>query len=502
MKMKIVRLFNHRGSALLFTVIAITSIAVLGTGIYFMTSTSTFSGISANDQNRAYQLAVAGKEYALVKNFENTATLYPGGRDFTFDNGDMFRLVIEDDRIESTGIVKKGTPYEAKRTVKAKVTGFRSRADVTASDLTQSDGSNRQIAQSKEGLITTDAATGQITLGQIGDTYKSQFGAFWYKGGAAAGTCKDGRCEFGSGFRAFFVFKINASTSGADGFTFTAFNGDTATNDLYSVGGHHERGELLGYAGDSRLDSGGTTFLDYKSRQEAGFPTPLGSAKGRGIQPPKLAVEFDPYPNYCSCSSLCTNEKYCSSCTVCDSSSRCDGLSRNHMAYVYWGDNSEPPCWTTVGKNSFDDNKHGAGTEESTTDPQNSRSPISVGGMDASSYYNASSLSTSWLTSGYYAFRIEVIRKEEPAGNYKYTMKSWIKSCTDLTCATYDDTNNFANTKVKYDDTADPANLTRTFNLTEALHNKFETFFFGWTMAAGGATEEVKIARFRMNFQK
>ena len=53
----------------------------------------------------------------------------------------------------------------------------------------------------------------------------------------------------------------------------------------------------------------------YKSRQEAGFPTPLGSAKGRGIQPPKLAVEFDPYPNYCSCSSLCTNEKYCSSCT-------------------------------------------------------------------------------------------------------------------------------------------------------------------------------------------
>ena len=148
-------LLNHKGSALLFTVIAITAIAVLGTGIYFMTSTSTFSGISANDQNRAYQLAVAGKEYALVKNFENTATLYPGGRDFTFDNGDMFRLVIEDDRIESTGIVKKGTPYEAKRTVKAKVTGFRSRADVTASDLTQSDPKNRQIAESKEELITT-----------------------------------------------------------------------------------------------------------------------------------------------------------------------------------------------------------------------------------------------------------------------------------------------------------------------------------------------------------
>ena len=58
MKMKLMSLLNHKGSALLFTVIAITSIAVLGTGIYFMTTTSTFSGISANDQNRAYQLAV------------------------------------------------------------------------------------------------------------------------------------------------------------------------------------------------------------------------------------------------------------------------------------------------------------------------------------------------------------------------------------------------------------------------------------------------------------
>ena len=489
MKMKLMNLLNHKGSALLFTVIAITAIAVLGTGIYFMTSTSTFSGISANDQNRAYQLAVAGKEYALVKNFENTATLYPGGRDFTFDNGDMFRLVIEDDRIESTGIVKKGTPYEAKRTVKAKVTGFRSRADVTASDLTQSDPKNRQIAESKEELITTDAATGQITLGQIGPGWTQKFGAFWYKGGAAAGTCKDGRCEFGSGFRAFFVFKINASTSGADGFTFTAFNGDTATNDIYSLGGYLGRGELLGYSGDSYTASGATNFLDGNNRTADGCPSNLGCEAGRGIQPPKLAIEFDPYFNY-------------GSADVCATNSRRDGNEwpdpRNHAGYVFWGTNDNSTCSLKVGKNSFDDNRHMAGTD-SYADPRNSMRPSD--GAD-SSYYNAPSLLHNWLTNGYYAFRVEVTRKEETAGNYKYTMKSWIKSCTDLTCATYDDTNNFANTKVKYDDTADPANLTRTFNLTEALHNKFETFFFGWTMAAGGATEEVKIARFRMNFQK
>ena len=100
-----------------------TTISVLGTGIYFMTTTATFSGLDANDQNRAYQLAVAGRDYALAKNLPATA-----GRDFTFTNGDKFRLAISGDIITSTGIVKEGTPYEAKRTITITKTGFSTQA--------------------------------------------------------------------------------------------------------------------------------------------------------------------------------------------------------------------------------------------------------------------------------------------------------------------------------------------------------------------------------------
>ena len=77
---------NKKGTVLLYAVIAMTAISVLGTGIYFLTSTSTFSGLKANQQNRAYQLALAWKDYALVKNLGNTASLYPSGMDFTFKN--------------------------------------------------------------------------------------------------------------------------------------------------------------------------------------------------------------------------------------------------------------------------------------------------------------------------------------------------------------------------------------------------------------------------------
>jgi hypothetical protein len=38
--------FNQKGNIILFAVVAITAISVLGTGIYFMTTTATFSGLS------------------------------------------------------------------------------------------------------------------------------------------------------------------------------------------------------------------------------------------------------------------------------------------------------------------------------------------------------------------------------------------------------------------------------------------------------------------------
>ena len=488
-------LLNQRGNTLLFAVFAITAVAVLGTGIYFMTTTSTFSGLGANDRNRAYRLALAGKDYAVMNNLENTASTYPGGRDFTMSNGDKFRLDIKDDEITSMGIVKTGAPYEAKQTISITIPGFNRRADISFAKDIQA---FTKPVESKTGLITTDTVAGRVSLGKIttgGAAWENNFGALWYRGNAVQGDCTDGRCRFGAGFRAFFVFQINASLAGADGFTFTVFSGDAATNDAFSVGGDTDKGELMGYAGDSRLTTGG--YLDGITRTAAGCPTPLGCAAGRGIQPPKMAVEFDAKTN------KDLND-------VCVADSRRDGdeaPDRNHAGYVFWGDNTASACDGTIGANTYDDNRHNAGTD-SASDPRNSKRPSD--GVDPS-YYNADGTwPYNWLLSNaptnIYVFRVEVTRNntQNAGGNYEYTLKAWIKQCADADCTNYSDASIFANTKQNYEDPPnppDPPTLTRLISIVPALHQKFDTFFFGWTTATGSATQEILINRFRMNFR-
>jgi hypothetical protein len=107
-----------------------------------------------------------------------------------------------------------------------------------------------------------------------------------------------------------------------------------------------------------------------------------------------------------------------------------------------------------------------------------------------------------------YAVRVDVTRSATPnaTGNYDYTMNTWIKQCPvdDITCPAYDDTSTFANTKIGYGVAVpgDTATLSRTFSLSFAYHQNFDTFYFGWTAATGGATQNVMINRFRMNFLK
>jgi hypothetical protein len=107
-----------------------------------------------------------------------------------------------------------------------------------------------------------------------------------------------------------------------------------------------------------------------------------------------------------------------------------------------------------------------------------------------------------------YAVRVDVTRSATPnaTGNYDYTMNTWIKQCPvdDITCPAYDDTSTFANTKIGYGVAVpgDTATLSRTFSLSSAYHHNFDTFYFGWTAATGGATQNVMINRFRMNFLK
>jgi hypothetical protein len=482
---------NQKGSVLLYAVIAMTAISVLGTGIYFLTSTSTFSGLRANQQNRALQLALAGKDYALTRSLGNdTASKYPNG--FTFANGDKFRLVISGDTIASTGIVSENTPYEARRTITVTKAGFGSQAGISFTKDIASMGVIQPASAPSDFISKTDTA---LSLGKVGSAYQSQFGAVVYSGNAVQGNCLAGKCEFGTGFNAFFVFQF-ASGSTGDGFTFAFFNGNGKDinnnyNNSSSVGGYAGMGELLGYAGNSYV--GGSTYLDGQG--------------GRGIQPPKVAVEFDPYANSGTGS-------------VCGSDSRYDA-SRNHMALMFWGDNTGP-CGATVGKNTFDDNRHGAGIDPdpSGTNPMNAKSPIdpTLPTWSACNYFNGNTpcaggalgWPTNWLLNApdnVYAFRMEVTRNlTAVSGNYPYEIKAWIKQCGsgDLACSAYDDSSNFANPKVRYQDSnpADDPTLNRTIQLNEASHQAFNTLLFGWTIATGSATQNVNINRFKMNFLK
>jgi len=484
---------NQKGTVLLYAVIAMTAISVLGTGIYFLTSTSTFSGLRTNQQNRAYQLALAGKDYALTRTSlgNDVASKYPNG--FTFTNGDKFRLVISGDTITSTGIVNENTPYEARRTITVTQPGFGGFGPQAGGVSFTKDIAAMGVIQPTSAPADFISKTGSaLSLGKVGASYQSQFGAVVYSGNAAQGNCLAGKCEFGTGFNAFFVFQF-ASGSTGDGFTFAFFNGNGKDNNnnynnSSSVGGYAGTGELLGYAGNSYVS--GTYYLDGQG--------------GRGIQPPKVAVEFDSYANSGTGS-------------VCGSDSRYDA-SRNHMALIFWGDNTTF-CGSTVGKNTFDDNRHGAGTDGA-TDPRNAKSPLdpTLPLWSACNYFNgdtqctggALGWPTNWLLNApnnVYAFRMEVTRSlTAVGGNYSYQIKTWIKQCGsgDLTCSAYDDSSNFANPKVRYQDSnpADNPTLNRTIQLDEANHQAFNTLLFGWTTATGSATQNVNINRFKMNFLK
>ena len=470
---------NQKGTVLTFVVIGVGLIAALSAGALYLTSTASLSGLSASDQNQAYQLAKAGIEYALTNNLATAKT-------YTLNEG-KFRLTFSGDNIESTGIVKEGTPYETKRKIVVKQTGFGSRPDISfTKDIADFSTTIPQL-QSKEGLVTVNAL-GQIEMGQ-GET--KAFGGISYGGSSVQGNCINGICEFRGGFRAYFRFKVVKSPSATldpHGFVFTFFNG--SNNSSTAIGGDlggsslNDMPELLGYAGNSCLER------DYWS----GNCTSYLDGSGNGIRSPKFAIEFD------------SNQHTCGS-GPCHYSSRCDG-SRNHMAYVLWGDLST--CSNRENSPTYDDNRHGSGTAGSITIPQNA---VANDSSDTIDYFTG--LSTSWgeawlfSSSPTYAMRIEVSRTVEE-GKYFYGIRTWIKKCSgcdisDSNCCTaFPD---FDNVKIIYNDDdfhpTDHPNLNRKIELDESNHNLFEKFVLGWRFASGtGSPENVTLSSFGLYFVK
>ena len=479
------KFLNQKGNVLLFTVVAITVISVLGTGIYFMTTTSTFSGLGANRQNRAYQLAVAGRDYALAKNLTDT------GHYYTMTNGDKFYLVIAGDSITSTGIVNKDTPYEAKRTITVTKTGFGSQADVSfAKDIAAF---LPGIKQTQPGYVNIDQAAAQISLGQF---QHSQFGSVWYGGSATQGNCQNGKCDFVGGFRAYFIFKLEryippfGAPDIPHGFTFAFFNG--ADNSYMSAGGDITMPELLAYGGDSC--SSRDIFL--------GNCLSFLDAAGKGINAPKMAIEFDSRQQLCDLD-------FCNYGNRANSDSRCDE-TRNHMAYVFWGDNTTQ-CFNRENSLTYDDNRHGAG---GATDPVNA---ASTDASDTNDYYVGltpfGSADPNWLfsTPQVYAVRVEVTRASAINTNnkYFYTINTWIKRCNSdnisdpSSCSEITTYTDLINTKAAYNPITVPPTLKRTIELEPSFHAKFNQFLFGWTTAAGSQSgAKVTLGNFQMFFIK
>jgi outer membrane protein assembly factor BamB len=190
-------------------------------------------------------------------------------------------------------------------------------------------------------LIDADAIADSLDIGGGVTRTANQFGAAWYSGDYSMGgsnVCTAGKCEFGRGMRVFFLLDYSGD---GEGLAFSLLNG--ALNSTTSVGGDRDLPELMGYAGDSRLDSSGTSYLD---------------GSGTGLRAPKMAMEFDTRPNS-------TNFTYCSGAAASsfNPGTRNDPLDsgRDAVQYVFWGFDTSLDIACRGNKVSYDDNRHDSG---------------------------------------------------------------------------------------------------------------------------------------------
>jgi outer membrane protein assembly factor BamB len=209
------------------------------------------------------------------------------------------------------------------------------KADITAEDLVTS------LSQQESDTRFFEPNLIDFTLA-IGGGGINQFGSAFYSAmrniGGERDYCQLGACLFGLGVRTYFLVDF---TSQGDGLTFTLLN--AADNTASSAGGDFELSELMGYAGDSRTNSGGTTFL-------------ATAPEDRGLDPPKIAVEFDTRTNNDTLA-------YCTGANVTQNN-RDDPLINNQDAvqYVFWASESlDLSCRTGVDNSTYDDNRHGPG---------------------------------------------------------------------------------------------------------------------------------------------
>jgi outer membrane protein assembly factor BamB len=197
--------------------------------------------------------------------------------------------------------------------------------------------------ESDSGFITGDDTAKSLDIGSGLAT--PAFGNVWYDEDKAIGGqsnyCSAGACLFGPGVRVFFTLKYSGD---GDGLTFALISaGDTSINTADSVGGDIELSELIGFGGSSLIDTNGPVFLD---------------GSGDGLQPPKIALEFDTLTNN-------ANIDYCLDANTLNQDTRNDPLTddKDALQYVFWGrrNNLNIPCRNN--DPTYDDNRHDADAE-------------------------------------------------------------------------------------------------------------------------------------------
>ncbi|MHB8090856.1 MAG: type IV pilus modification PilV family protein [Syntrophales bacterium] len=108
---------NQAGALLISLIVTMVVITVLGSGMLYLTTTSSYGELFANRQARAYYLGEAGANYAFKRFIANPVANGPfaAPTTFTLSNGDQFAVKTYDQPadpthliIESTGIVSSG----------------------------------------------------------------------------------------------------------------------------------------------------------------------------------------------------------------------------------------------------------------------------------------------------------------------------------------------------------------------------------------------------------
>ena len=106
---------NQKGTMLLYLISGIAMAAAIGVGMFYLISTQSLARAFGNETNRAYYLALAGKEYVIFTGYAVPTSQLA----LVMSNTEHFYISYNagTGQFTSTGVVNEGTPFEARRTI-------------------------------------------------------------------------------------------------------------------------------------------------------------------------------------------------------------------------------------------------------------------------------------------------------------------------------------------------------------------------------------------------